>query len=61
MVYDNENQHAQPCFTTKKRQLTSRKLNGCSNWCACCQHPAVLSFVMWWGPSVFDRYDLHPE
>ncbi|KRY33236.1 hypothetical protein T01_12177 [Trichinella spiralis] len=28
---------------------------------ACCQHPAVLSFVMWWGPSVIDCYDLHPE
>ncbi|KRX21416.1 hypothetical protein T07_14033 [Trichinella nelsoni] len=28
---------------------------------ACCQHPAVHSFVMWWGQSVIDRYDLHPE
>ncbi|KRZ95733.1 hypothetical protein T08_15191, partial [Trichinella sp. T8] len=36
-------------------------LNGCSNWCACCQHRAVHPSIMWRRPLVIDRYDLHHE
>ncbi|KRX33758.1 hypothetical protein T09_13172 [Trichinella sp. T9] len=63
MVYDNENQHAPALLHIKKKDSADVTE---TEWMqqlaiACCQHPAVLSFVMWWGPSVIDRYDLQPE